>query len=559
MALMHCGGIRTAWSGKPIDSACRSSSTRRTPCMLMRSYPSVTVVSSAVTRCPCADCSACSAIALSFPPLQQNRTSPGICSSFMACGVLHADAELPPQSGEAKDILIFLIGEIRDAAVKTDAVSEIVRSGQIESRIAGIVHQTENRVIVAPAGEVTGHVPGHFFERRVQHDVSRVHWAAKQPASGNIIGIEIVGRRECARGIVRVICPRAEPVGETRLSGKICAPRPRQVGVEKRTGKGRKGSTGRHAGGRRRDVLKTDDVSEAAVEIIHGHTRAVRCQLLFASRVNGPALLGKQIGISWKAGIGAERLIKSRLDDALAVRGAKTRVTERALCYPQRVCDPRARHNARPKIGVVFGACARAQCQPRNRLPPRIEKAGLIVATHMQADVADETIFDFVFVTGGNAEPVNQVRGLPRETGAVVLIEGREERIDIQFAKVELGAAQLMMPVGAADELRACVPAEIVKANALREVWRLEDRRARSSRGADVVTQGEVHARAVGKTPSEVAGDRAIPEGGVRPLSGSFYVRRGSRIVETTQESGKFRAAAACREVSSFAESSEFW
>ena len=46
----HCGGIRTAWSGRPSDSACRSSNSRRTPCMLIRSYSSVTVVSSAVTR-----------------------------------------------------------------------------------------------------------------------------------------------------------------------------------------------------------------------------------------------------------------------------------------------------------------------------------------------------------------------------------------------------------------------------------------------------------------------------------------------------------------------------
>jgi len=41
--------IRNGGAARPMDSVCRSSSTRRTPCMLMRSYSSVTVVSSAVS------------------------------------------------------------------------------------------------------------------------------------------------------------------------------------------------------------------------------------------------------------------------------------------------------------------------------------------------------------------------------------------------------------------------------------------------------------------------------------------------------------------------------
>src|SRR6266853_547797 len=174
MSLMHCGGIRTAWSGRPIDSACRSSSTRRTPCMLMRSYSSVTVVSSAVTRWPCINCSARSAIALSFPPLQQNRTSSGMRASLMACGVLRPDAELTPQSGEAEDILVFLIGEIGDAAVEAEAVSEIVRSCQIEARVARVVRQAEPEkiVVVAPAGEVPGQIPVHSPECGIQRRVS---------------------------------------------------------------------------------------------------------------------------------------------------------------------------------------------------------------------------------------------------------------------------------------------------------------------------------------------------------------------------------------------------
>ncbi len=82
---------------------------------------------------------------------------------------------------------------------------------------------------------------------------------------------------------------------------------------------------------------------------------------------------------------------------------------------------------------------------------------------------------------------MDEVRGLRRETGAVVLIKGWENRVDIQFAKVGLDGVQLMMPVGTAGELRMGVPAEIVKANAVRGIYRIEHRWARSARGTDVV------------------------------------------------------------------------
>src|SRR5256885_2173280 len=51
--------------------SCRCKSSRRTPCMLMRSNPSVIVVSSPATRNSFCWSNKCSAMALSLPPLQQ--------------------------------------------------------------------------------------------------------------------------------------------------------------------------------------------------------------------------------------------------------------------------------------------------------------------------------------------------------------------------------------------------------------------------------------------------------------------------------------------------------
>src|ERR1700680_1788430 len=104
--------------------------------MLMRSYSSVMVVSSAMMRQSRSSCNACSAIALSFPPLQQKSTSSGTRASLMARGVFHADAKLAPERGVAQHVLILFICEIRDAAVETEPVSEIVGTGQVETRIS---------------------------------------------------------------------------------------------------------------------------------------------------------------------------------------------------------------------------------------------------------------------------------------------------------------------------------------------------------------------------------------------------------------------------------------
>src|SRR5579863_509385 len=148
---MHCGGIRTGWSGRPSDSACRSSRARRTPCMLMRSYSSVMVVSSATARQSPAARIVCSAIALSLPPLQQKSTSSGTRAStlLMARRVFHADAKLAPQRGKAVHLRILFVGEIIDPAVDAESAREVIRRRKIEQRVAWIGNLRGIVVVVA--------------------------------------------------------------------------------------------------------------------------------------------------------------------------------------------------------------------------------------------------------------------------------------------------------------------------------------------------------------------------------------------------------------------------
>ena len=123
---------------------------------------------------------------------------------------------------------------------------------------------------------------------------------------------------------------------------------------------------------------------KAAVKIIRGDTHAVGSQFLLDSGMHRPALFGKRKGLPGKAGIVAEGLVESRFHDPLSVGGVQARVAKRALCDAQGIGRARARHDARSEIGVVFGARAGIQRQPRNRLPAHIEKARLIVAAHVQ-------------------------------------------------------------------------------------------------------------------------------------------------------------------------------
>src|SRR6202521_2127959 len=186
---MHCGGIKTAWSGRPSDSACRSSSARRTPCMLMRSYSSVMVVSSAVTRQSRAARNACNAIALSLPPLQQKSTFSGVRTSLMARCVFHANAKLAPERRISVHFRISLVREIVDAPVDAEAVRDVVRRREIEQRVARVGDlRAGSEIAVEPlAREVSGEVPVHPPEGRIQHDVSGIHRPPDQAATKNVV------------------------------------------------------------------------------------------------------------------------------------------------------------------------------------------------------------------------------------------------------------------------------------------------------------------------------------------------------------------------------------
>src|SRR5258708_30733342 len=135
-------------------------------------------------------------MALSFPPLQQNRTSSGMSASLMACGVPHADSKLAPESGITQHILVFFIGEICDGSVEADAVSEIVRSCEIEACVAWIAREAEPEKIAVAAlpSEISRQIPVHSPQCRIQHDIPGVHRAAEKAAAGDIVRIEIVGR-----------------------------------------------------------------------------------------------------------------------------------------------------------------------------------------------------------------------------------------------------------------------------------------------------------------------------------------------------------------------------
>src|ERR1700722_7810528 len=127
---------------------------RRTPCTLMRSYSSVMVVSSAVMRQSPAKRNACSAIALSFPPLQQKSTSSITRSSLMARRVFHANAKLAAKRGKPVRLFILFIGKIVDSAINTEAPRDIVGHRQIDERVARIDDLRGVVVVVALAGEI---------------------------------------------------------------------------------------------------------------------------------------------------------------------------------------------------------------------------------------------------------------------------------------------------------------------------------------------------------------------------------------------------------------------
>src|SRR5580658_6218439 len=108
-------------------------------------------------------------MALSFPPLQQKSTSSVARASLMARRIFHADAKLASERGIAQYVLILFVGEVDDAPVETDAMSQIVRAGEVKARIAWVIGQPQSQEIAIPpgTGEIPGEIPVHPPECRV--------------------------------------------------------------------------------------------------------------------------------------------------------------------------------------------------------------------------------------------------------------------------------------------------------------------------------------------------------------------------------------------------------
>src|SRR5215831_16802882 len=156
--------MKTSCSGKSMLSACRCKSCRRTPCILIRSKPSVTVVSKPATRNFFCWSSVCNAMALSLPPLQQKRIGSRMFSALSGKAIFHANAHFPPQCRISQCVLVLLVEKILHADVSTEAFSKIVRRGQIETRVAGISGESKEEKI--RIGSFASEISGECEDKR---------------------------------------------------------------------------------------------------------------------------------------------------------------------------------------------------------------------------------------------------------------------------------------------------------------------------------------------------------------------------------------------------------
>src|ERR1700686_902846 len=115
-----------------------------------------------------------------------------------------------------------------------------------------------------------------------------------------------------------------------------------------------------------------------------------------------------------------------------------------------------------------------------------------------------------------------------------------------------------MVPAGTGCELDVEVGTEIVQGSSIGEVRGLEQRLAGSARGAVVVSKGQTCARRIAKTPAKISGERAVAEGVVGALALRFEIRNARGIIEIPKQTGKVRAAAPRREITSLRVGSEF-
>src|SRR5579864_2233491 len=158
--------------------------------MLMRSKPSVTVVSSAVTRNCCCWSSVCSAMALSLPPLQQKRmgsNSDITCRSVPAGeAIVEAEAVVAAKSGKADSLLVLLVEEIGHAAIEGNAPREEAAGRDVETRVAGIpVKAQPVKVAIRPrSSNVSINVEVEAAVVGVEPNVAGVHGASQEVIAG---------------------------------------------------------------------------------------------------------------------------------------------------------------------------------------------------------------------------------------------------------------------------------------------------------------------------------------------------------------------------------------
>ena len=201
-------------------------------------------------------------------------------------------------------------------------------------------------------------------------------------------------------------------------------------------------------------------------------------------------------------------------------------------------------------------------------------------------DRSKESVFDFIFVAGGDAEIGEEVAGLRGCVSAIVLEAavagevaefsgGDGRRIGLRTEGVGIGgvktlrgivaglqdvgfaAAELVMPMFSGSKIPACAGTEKMLGIALVEIWRCEESLTRDAGDAVVVAEGEAELIVVAKAVTEIGGERAIEKIVVGALAVGLQVGSGARIVELAEEAAELCAAAAGSEASTFAVDAE--
>src|SRR5215467_4965948 len=103
-----------------------------------------------------------------------------------------------------------------------------------------------------------------------------------------------------------------------------------------------------------------DQIAEHVSEVGRGNANSVGSEILVEAGIDGATVLRAQVGISRAARISVEGFERGWFFDSLPVSRAQTRVSQEAFGIAQSEHGTGARHNARAKTGVRFGAASGA-------------------------------------------------------------------------------------------------------------------------------------------------------------------------------------------------------